>query len=164
MGIDVSHRNKRKVRRTHPASEDIYLGLLVKVYRFLARRTDKKFNKIILKRLCMSRNNRPPVSIKKLVKNMKTDDNKEKIAVVVGTVTDDSRIFQVPKIRICAIKFTDNAQKRILAAGGEILTFDQLAKISPLGTNTVLMRGSLKARTSYRYFGRGAGLPQSHTR
>ena len=55
MAIDMCHKHDRKVRRTEPKSQDIYLRLLVKLYRFLARRTDAKFNKIILRRLFMSK-------------------------------------------------------------------------------------------------------------
>ena len=66
----------------------------------------------------------------------------EKIAVVVGTVTDDKRIHTVPKLRVCALNFTENARARILAAGGEILTFDQLAIKAPLGQNTQLLQGT----------------------
>ena len=39
----------------------------MKVYRFLARRTDSKFNATILKRLIQSRTYRPPISLSKLV-------------------------------------------------------------------------------------------------
>ena len=45
-------------------------------------------------------------------------------------------IFQV-----CALRVTEGARARILKAGGEIITFDQLAVRSPLGQNTVLMQG-----------------------
>ena len=55
MAIDMCHKHDRKVRRTEPKSQDIYLRLLVKLYRFLARRTDAKFNKIVLRRLFMSK-------------------------------------------------------------------------------------------------------------
>ena len=41
----------------------IYLQL----YRFLARRTNATFNKVVLKRLCMSRVNRPPLALSRLV-------------------------------------------------------------------------------------------------
>ena len=37
------------------------------LYRFLARRTNANFNKVILRRLFMSRTNRPPISISKVV-------------------------------------------------------------------------------------------------
>ena len=33
MAIDVRHNKDRKVRRTEPKSQDIYLRLLVKLYR-----------------------------------------------------------------------------------------------------------------------------------
>ena len=87
----------KKARRTAPRSDDVYLKLLVKVslisievglfacdwftdssviplcrcfdqlYRFLVRRTESKFNAVILKRLFMSKNNRPPISLKRLI-------------------------------------------------------------------------------------------------
>lgn len=69
MGVDIVHKYDRKVRRTSPKSADPYLRLLVKLYKFLARRTGAKFNEIIYKRLCMSKINRPPLSLRKLVSN-----------------------------------------------------------------------------------------------
>lgn len=38
---------------------------------------------------------------------------------------------------------TETARARILKAGGEIITFDQLALRAPLGQNTVLLQGIL---------------------
>lgn len=69
MGIDIEAggRNKKK-SRTAPKSENVYLKLLVKLYRFLVRRTDSEANKTILKRLFMSKTNRPPLSLSKLAK------------------------------------------------------------------------------------------------
>merc|ERR1712079_254432 len=102
-----------------------YTKLLIKLYKFLARRTDSKFNKVIHKRLNMARRNKPPLSLQKLIKNM---SNKEgKIAVVVGTVTDDKRVYDIPELKICALRFTETARGRITKAGGECLTFDKLA-------------------------------------
>jgi len=118
MAIDIRHNKDRKVRRTEPKSQDIYLRLLVKLYRFLARRTDAKFNKIILRRLFMSKINRPPLSLARLVRNMKKEGNADKLAVCVGTVTNDLRIFDVPKMTLCALRVTEKARERILKAGG----------------------------------------------
>ena len=118
MGVDIKHKHDRKVRRTEPKSQDIYLRLLVKLYRFLARRSEAKFNKIILRRLFMSKINRPPLSIARLVRNMKKAGNADKVAVVVGTVTNDLRIFEVPKMTLCALRVTEKARERILKAGG----------------------------------------------
>ncbi len=71
MGVDLDHRFDRKAVRRAPRSKNLYLLLLVKLYRFLARRTSSKFNKIILKRLFMSNTNRPPLSLSRLVRHMK---------------------------------------------------------------------------------------------
>ncbi len=55
-------------------------------------------------------------------------DGKEgRIAVVVASITDDERMDVVPKMSVCALRFTESARRRITAAGGECLTFDQLA-------------------------------------
>ena len=59
------------------------------------------------------------------------------IAVVVGAITDDKRVYEVPAIKVAALRFTETARARIVNAGGECLTFDQLALRAPLGQNTV---------------------------
>merc|ERR1712184_140685 len=156
MGIDISHKHDRKVRRTATKSDDLYLNMLVKLYRFLARRTDSKFNNIVLKRLFMSRTNRPAMSLSRLSSKIKEN----KTVVVVGTVTNDTRIQQVPKMKLAALRVTETARKRILEAGGEIITLDQLAQQAPLGQNTQLLQGPRNARSAVLH--RGApGLPGS---
>merc|ERR1711997_644033 len=139
MGIDLDHRNDKKKQRKEPASQDPYIRLLVKLYRSLARRTTSTFNKVILKRLFMSKTNRPPVSLARIVRRMNKPGCDGKICVIVGTVTDDTRLLEVPKLAICALRFTAGARARILKAGGECLTFDQLALRAPTGANTLLM-------------------------
>jgi large subunit ribosomal protein L18e len=167
MGIDIRHNKgnyKKRPHRNAPVSQDIYLGLLVKAYRFLARRTDAPFNKVILKRLFMSRINRPPLSLARLVRKMKTPGRDGKTAVVVGTVTNDLRILDVPKLKLCALRVTEPARARILAAGGEIITFDQLALQAPKGQNTVLLQGPRMQRTACKHFGPAPGAPGSRTK
>ena len=66
----------------------------------MARRTDSKFNEIVMRRLFMSNTNRPPLSIARLVRKMKGHEGKT--AVIVGTITDDTRIFAVPKMTVSA--------------------------------------------------------------
>ena len=152
MGIDIAHKHQKKHRRTSAKSQDPYLALLIKLYRFLARRTDSDFNRVVCQRLYQSRTTRAPVSTSRLMLALK-GKTEEKIAVVVGTITDDSRLLDVPKMSVCALRFTRRARERIVAAGGQCLTFDQLALLRPKGQNTVLLRGPKKARKSYRYFG-----------
>ncbi|CAN1354900.1 60S ribosomal protein L18-2 [Linum perenne] len=149
MGIDLKAGGKRKkTKRTEPKSNDIYLKLLVKLYRFLVRRTGSSFNAVILKRLFMSKVNKP----------------EGKIAVVVGTITDDIRVYEVPAIKVTALRFTETARARIEKAGGECLTFDQLALRAPLGQNTVLLRGPKNAREAVKHFGPAPGVPHSHSK
>ncbi|KAB0398452.1 hypothetical protein E2I00_014840, partial [Balaenoptera physalus] len=99
-GVDIRHNKDRKVRRKEPKSQDIYLRLLVKLYRFLARRTNSTFNQVVLKRLFMSRTNRPPLSLSRMIRKMKLPGREGKTAVVVGTVTDDVRVQEVPKLKV----------------------------------------------------------------
>uniref|UniRef100_A0A7N6AJW8 Large ribosomal subunit protein uL15/eL18 domain-containing protein n=1 Tax=Anabas testudineus TaxID=64144 RepID=A0A7N6AJW8_ANATE len=162
--FDIRHNKDRKVHRKEPKSQDIYLRLLVKLYRFLARRSNAPFNKVVLRRLFMSRTNRPPISVSRLIRKMKMPGRDNKTAVVVGTVTDDVRIQDIPKLKICALRVTDGARRRILKAGGQVMTFDQLALASPKGHGTVLLSGPRKGREVYRHFGKAPGTPHSHTK
>ena len=135
-----------------PASENVYLSLLVKLYRFLSRRTGSTFNKVILKRLCMSNSNRPPVSLSCLARNLSTRTDAP-IAVVVGVITNDERMQVVPKMTVAALKFTKTARARITQAGGEAITLDQLALRAPKGEKTILIRGRKTAREANKHFG-----------
>lgn len=95
---------------------------------------------------------------------MKNPQREKLIAVVVGTITDDQRIFEVPKLTVCALRVTERARARILKAGGEIITFDQLALRSPTGKKTVLIQGRRNAREAVKHFGLAPGVPHSHTK
>ena len=193
MGIDIKAGGRKATQkrgRQAPVSENLYVRLLVKLYRFLARRTDAKFNQLVLKRaqprvelravpqeelsrdhthspLCtgivaglfMSRTNRPPMSIAQLKKFMDKKEAGDKIAVVVGSVTDDVRMYEVPKMTVCALRFSETARARITKAGGECLTFDQLALRAPTGENTLLLRGAKSHRETAKHF----GAPGAHT-
>jgi large subunit ribosomal protein L18e len=78
-----------------------------------------------------------------------------KTRAIVGTVTDDNRIYKVPKMTICALRFTATARARIEKAGGECITFDQLAMRSPTGSNVILLRGPRSHREAVKHFGFG---------
>ena len=113
----------------------------------------------------MSKINRPVISLQRVFRLLKNRNAKENnVAVVVGTVTNDLRLMDVPKLRICALRVTERARERILKSGGEILTFDQLALLSPTGSNTVLIQGKRTSREACRHFGRAPGVPHSHSK
>jgi large subunit ribosomal protein L18e len=137
------------------------------LYRFLARRTDAKFNKLVLKRLMNSRVHRAPVSLSRLSRFAQKKSyvelekkGVETIFAVVGTITDDVRLLEIPKLRICALKFTEKARARITAAGGFVTTFDQLAINRPSGEHVILLRGP-RDRETLKHFGKAPGVPGS---
>ena len=99
----------------------------------------------------MSRINRPPISLSRVSKYL--ENKNDKIAVIVGTVTDDNRLLEVPKLTIAALRVTKTARARIIKAGGEVITLDQLALRSPLGKGTVLLRGPKNSREAVKHFG-----------
>jgi large subunit ribosomal protein L18e len=162
MGIDlIAGGRVKNTSRDAPKSENVYLLLLVKLYRFLSRRVDSSsFNSVVLKRLFQSKVNRPALSLTRIARYAKGKE--DKIIVTVGTVTDDARLLNFPKLTIAALRFTSGARARIVAAGGEAITFDQLALRAPTGANTLLLRGPKLARDSVKHFG-AAGLPNSKT-
>lgn len=165
QGVDILHGGRRKghSNRKEAATGNVYVKLLSKLYAFLARRTDAGFNAVVHKRLIMSKTNRPPMGLARIQRYMKGSESK--IAVVVGSVTDDIRLdgAAFPALKIAALRFTEGARARIVKAGGECLTFDQLAMLRPTGKDTVLLRGRRNARTATRYFGT-PGAKDSTTR
>ena len=171
MAIDLVKCGRPKLHRIRTLkSKNVYHRLLVKLYKFLTRRTSSSFNKCVLKRLLNSRVNRTPVSLSKLSKYVQRksyEEEKKKgndcIFAVVGTVTDDTRLIDVPELKVCALKFTEKARERITAAKGKCITFDQLAINRPNGENVILLRGT-RDREAKKHFGKAPRLPGSTTK
>jgi large subunit ribosomal protein L18e len=80
-------------------------------------------------------------------------ENQDKTVVIVGTVTDDVRLLDVPKLSIAALRVTKTARERIEKVGGEVITLDQLALRAPKGSDTVLLRGKRNSREAVKHFG-----------
>jgi large subunit ribosomal protein L18e len=164
MGIDLKAGGRRAGHngRKAPITKNVYVKLLEKLYSFIARRAESKFAMTICKRLRMSKINTPPISISRLSRYMKGKDGK--IAVIVGGVTNDSRLLEIPSLTIAALRFTEAARARIVKAGGECITLDQLALRTPKGKDTVLLRGSVKSRESVSHFGHSTSVnnPKTH--
>jgi large subunit ribosomal protein L18e len=59
----------------------------------------------------MSKTNKPPLSLSRLARYMQGKE--DKIAVVVGTITDDNRVYELPPVKITALRFTETARARI---------------------------------------------------
>ena len=80
-------------------------------------------------------------------------------AVIVATLTDDKRTKSIPRgITVCALRFTDKAHAKVISAGGQCLTFDQLAVLAPKGFGCNLLRGHNTTQSKTKY----ASLTSSH--
>ncbi len=128
------------------------------LFQHLHKRAPSPYTKVVLRRLHHSGTNRPAVSIRHVIKNLKkrkTEKNgkSKDVAVVIGTITDDLRVRTVPGIKVCALHVTEGARARILKAGGEVLTLDQLVIQRPKGEHTVLLRGPRSHRDVAKHFG-----------
>jgi large subunit ribosomal protein L18e len=165
MGIDLKAGGRRigHNSRKAPVSKNVYVKLLEKLFAFIARRGDSKFAETICKRLRMSQLNKAPISVSRLARYMKGDDKIGKTAVIVGTVTGDKRTLELPALKVAALRFTEEARKAITAAGGQCMTLDQLALLSPKGSHTVLLRGPKNARESVAHFGHSTSVYNLHT-
>ncbi|KAN0061053.1 hypothetical protein ACQY0O_006788 [Thecaphora frezii] len=109
----------------------------------------------------MSKINQPPVSVSRAIYlsanrgGVAKEGETPKTIAVVGAVTDDNRVLELPKLSIAALRFTNTARARIEAAGGECLTLDQLAQRAPTGSNVILLRGPKNSREAVKHFGFG---------
>merc|ERR1712118_139487 len=162
MGVDAPAYKKSKSKSV-VSSGNPYLTLVINLYRFMDRRCPSNFNRVVLKRLMMSRAERPPMCTSTLSKFMQDSNG---VAVVVGTVTDDGRngYETLKNIKVCALRFTASSRSLILEAGGVCMTFDQLALVAPRGSNCILLRGrntvrnAAKRRGTTRMRNRGSQL------
>jgi len=114
-----------------------------------------------------SRVHRAPISLSRLSRYAARKDvqdlekkGAEPIFAIVGTVTDDVRLLEISKLRVCALKFTEKARAKITAAGGFCTTFDQLAINRPKGEHVILLRGP-RDREALKHFGKAPGVPGS---
>nr|QSE03605.1 60S ribosomal protein L18 [Metchnikovella dogieli] len=160
MGIDMWKVKAKKSKKSQPESKNAYLLLLCKIYDVLAARTDSQFNKSVRAYLGFTKLNKAPVSLSRIqkkyeeieeVKGINSEMNE--VFVVVGPVVSDERLHRVRKMTIVGLRFTKTARMRIGNAGGQCLTFDQLALLRPTGENCVLLRGDITTRKSAKSFG-----------
>ena len=162
MGVDIDHRVPRKQRR-EPAAKDVHMKMLHSLYAFIARRSGNDFNKKVAHGLCLSNTNRRPFSVSRLATALEGKEDGT-IAVVVGKIVNDERFLTVPKMTVCALKFSETARARIIASGGKIMTFDQLALERPTGDKCILLEGDRTRREACKHFGAAPGDDNSRTR
>ncbi|KAI5084519.1 hypothetical protein GOP47_0000688 [Adiantum capillus-veneris] len=130
MGIDLPAGGcNKKTKCTAPKSDNVYLNLIVNLYRFLAASIFISSHTLL-------------------------HEGEGGRGVIVVTVTNDVSVYGVLALKAAALRFTQTAPSRILKGGGECFTFDQLALKVPSGSNTVLLRGPKNACEAVKHFGR----------
>lgn len=115
----------------------------------------------IAKRLKMSNRNRPVVKLSKIVTELGNET--QKVAVVVAKILDDERVFEIPAIKVVALKWSKSAQEKIEKNGGSISTLDQFIKVGGSLDNLVLMQEDSSKRKASKYFGPAPGEKGSAT-
>ena len=101
-GVNIGHNKDGKVWCKESKCQDIFCNMLVELHRFLAIRTNSTFKQVMPKRLFLSCTNWPPLSLSQVIRKMKLPSHEGKTSVVVGTITGDVRVQEVPKLKMCA--------------------------------------------------------------
>lgn len=114
----------RKVKTTNPE--------LVKLIRFLRKQSNENevaIWKDIAERLVKPRSNRPTVNLSRLNRYTHEDE----VVVVPGKVLSTGEISH--PITVAALAFSEKAKEKIYASKGKCLSFAELVKNHPKGSN-----------------------------
>ncbi|ADM11282.1 60S ribosomal protein L18 [Encephalitozoon intestinalis ATCC 50506] len=147
--------------RKEPRSKNIYLRALSDFYTKVADNTSVLAIKKISKRLKMSKSDRRPVKISKIVSEI--GESKDKVAVIVAKVLDDDRIMEIPPLKIIALQWSKGVKEKIERYGGSIGTLDQLFEVCPNMDDIHLISSSKFARRSAKFWGPAPGEKGSTT-
>ncbi|KAG0436777.1 60S ribosomal protein L18 [Dictyocoela muelleri] len=128
-------------------SRNTYHQSLLNLYKKITENTENQLIHKIVKRLTMTRSNRQPLKISKLIPYA------DKVIVMVGKILDDEKMFSVPKMKIVAHSISRTAHAKLLKNGGEFYTLDQLFVAAPGLKNVELVQGDRTHRLCYKYFG-----------
>ncbi|WEL38301.1 ribosomal protein L18 [Encephalitozoon hellem] len=148
-------------RRKEPRSKNIYLRALSDFYTKVANNTSVLAIKKIAKRLKMSKSDRQPVKISKIVSEL--EGSQGKVAVVVAKVLDDDRIMEIPAIKVVALQWSKGVKEKIERYGGSIATLDQLFELCPNMDDIKLISTDKFARRSAKFWGPAPGEKGSTT-
>ena len=98
-----------------------------------SRKNDAPLWKSIANRLEGSSRNWPSVNVSKLEYNI----NKNGKAIIPGKLMGTGIVTK--KMTVAAYSFTDSAKEKIQSAGGKCLTYNEMIKATPKGTNVTVI-------------------------
>ena len=98
-----------------------------------SRKNEAPLWRSIANRLEGSSRNWPSVNVSKLEYNI----NKNGKAIIPGKLMGTGIVTK--KMTVAAYSFTDSAKEKILSAGGKCLTYNEMIKATPKGTNVTVI-------------------------
>ncbi len=119
------------VKRTGPT--DINLRRLIRYLRKKSNEEGVKIWKDIAWRLEKPRRQRAEVNVSKINRYTKEGDT----VIVPGSVLGAGKLEH--KVTVAAWKFSETAKKKIVEAGGEVLTIEELIERNPKGSGVTIM-------------------------
>jgi len=119
------------VKRTGPT--DINLRRLIRYLRKKSNEEGVRIWKDIAWRLEKPRRQRAEVNISRINRYTKEGDT----VIVPGSVLGAGKLEH--KVTVAAWKFSETAKKKIVEAGGEVLTIEELMERNPKGSGVIIM-------------------------
>ncbi len=119
------------MKRTGPT--DINLRRLIRYLRKKSNEENVKIWKDIAWRLERPRRQRAEVNISKINRYTKEGD----MVVVPGSVLGAGNLDH--KVIVAAWKFSEKAKEKIIQAGGEAITIEELVERNPKGSGVIIM-------------------------
>ncbi len=119
------------VHRTGPT--DINVRKLIRKLRKQSRIEQVNIWRDISERLLGPRRQRAEVNVSKINRYTKDGDT----VLVPGKVLGAGSINH--KVYVAALSFSENARRKIEAAGGKCLTIEELMQMNPRGSNIIIM-------------------------
>ncbi len=119
------------VKRTGPT--DINLRRLIRYLRKKSNEEGVKIWKDVAWRLERPRRQRAEVNVSRINRYTKEGD----VIIVPGSVLGAGKLEH--KVTVAAWKFSEIARKKIVEAGGEVLTIEELVERNPRGSGVIIM-------------------------
>ena len=120
------------VKRINRKSNSTLVKTIVEL-KEASRKNEAPLWRSIANRLEGSSRNWPSVNVSKLEYNI----NKNGKAIIPGKLMGTGIVTK--KMTVAAYSFTDSAKEKIQSAGGKCLTYNEMIKATPKGTNVTVI-------------------------
>merc|ERR1711936_173756 len=161
MGKDIGRTNLLQKNTAQYKGSNLYHKVAINTLNFVAENSKSPIVTKLRDAMNKSRRFRGAVSLKTVAKTALAYP--DKLIVVAGSVCDDLRIHDMPKVNLCCLKYSASAERRITSSNGVILTLEEALARDPLMKNCIFMRPSSTRREAQKHFGK-PGVRGSHVK